>query len=47
MWSMNLGKPQNIPKLNEAMAIDLGANFLGECVIYSIGSGLLVLEYIR
>ena len=37
MWIMNLGKSGEIPKLNEAMAIDLGANMLGEgkiCVWY-------------
>ena len=36
MWIMNLGKSGEIPKLNEAMAIDLGANMLGEgkiCVV--------------
>lgn len=47
MWAMNLGKPANIPKLNEAMAIELGANLLGECVIYVIGAGLLIFEYVR
>lgn len=47
MWAMNLGKPANIPKLNEAMAIELGANLLGECVIYVIGASLLVFEYVR
>lgn len=27
---VKFGKPPNIPKFNEAMAIDLGASFLGE-----------------
>lgn len=47
MWTLNLGKPANIPKLNETMAIELGANLLGEFVIYSIGAGLLIYEYMR
>ena len=47
MWAMNLGKPTNIPQLNEAMAIELGANLLGEIIIFTIGAGLLILEYAR
>ncbi|XP_046402000.1 putative OPA3-like protein CG13603 isoform X2 [Ischnura elegans] len=47
MWVMNLGRPVNIPSLNEAMAIELGANLLGEGIIFSIAAGLLFLEYSR
>lgn len=47
MWAMNLGKPTAVPVLNEAMAIELGANLLGEIVIFTIGAGLLLLEYQR
>ncbi|XP_054258223.1 putative OPA3-like protein CG13603 [Macrosteles quadrilineatus] len=47
MWVMNLGKPVNIPKLNEAMAIELGASLLGEFIIFSIAAGLLLAEYSR
>lgn len=47
MWVMNLGKPVNIPKLNEAMAIELGASLLGEAIIFMIAAGLLVAEYAR
>lgn len=47
MWVMNLGKPVNIPKLNEAMAIELGASLLGEAIIFLIAAGLLVAEYAR
>ncbi|XP_055540942.1 putative OPA3-like protein CG13603 isoform X2 [Wyeomyia smithii] len=47
MWAMNLGKPTNVPVLNEAMAIELGANLLGEIVIFTIGAGLLLMEYQR
>lgn len=47
MWAMNMGKPTNVPQLNETMAIDLGANLLGEVIIFSIGAGLLIFEYVR
>uniref|UniRef100_A0A1B6GE14 OPA3-like protein CG13603 n=1 Tax=Cuerna arida TaxID=1464854 RepID=A0A1B6GE14_9HEMI len=47
MWVMNLGKPVNIPKLNEAMAIELGASLLGEAIIFLIAAGLLLAEYTR
>ncbi|KAL5282716.1 OPA3 family protein [Megaselia abdita] len=47
MWSMNLGKPVAVPPLNEAMATELGANLLGEAVIFGIGAGLLIWEYVR
>lgn len=47
MWALNLGKPVNVPQLNETMAIELGANLLGEVIIFSIGAGLLIFEYVR
>lgn len=47
MWIMNLGKPVNVPQLNEAMAIDLGANMLGETIVFSIAAGILYFEYAR
>lgn len=47
MWILNLGKPVNIPVLSQEMAIELGANLLGETVIFVIGAGLLVIEYNR
>ncbi|XP_043223559.1 putative OPA3-like protein CG13603 [Amphibalanus amphitrite] len=47
MWIMNLGRSGDIPKLNEAMAIDLGANMLGEGVILGIATGVLLYEYNR
>lgn len=47
MWALNLGKPTTVPVLNEAMAIELGANLLGEIIIFTIGAGLLLLEYQR
>jgi hypothetical protein len=47
MWSMNLGTPVSVPKLNEAMAIDLGANLLGETIIFLSAAGILIMEYSR
>lgn len=47
MWALNLGKPASIPQLNETMAIELGANLLGEVIIFTIGAGLLIFEYMR
>ncbi|XP_037072362.1 putative OPA3-like protein CG13603 [Pollicipes pollicipes] len=47
MWVMNLGHTGQVPKLNEAMAIDLGANMLGEGIILGIATGVLVYEYNR
>lgn len=47
MWVMNLGKPVKVPQLNEAMAIELGANMLGETIVFSIAAGILFFEYSR
>ncbi|XP_073950387.1 putative OPA3-like protein CG13603 [Choristoneura fumiferana] len=47
MWILNLGRPVNIPVLSQEMAIELGANLLGESVIFFIGAGLLIIEYNR
>ncbi|EDW24537.1 GL23345 [Drosophila persimilis] len=48
MWALNMGgRSVNVPPLNEAMAIELGANLLGEFIIFTIGAGLLIFEYSR
>lgn len=47
MWVMNLGKTSKVPQLNEAMAIELGANMLGETIVFSIAAGILFFEYSR
>lgn len=47
MWALNLGKPVNVPPLTEAMAVELGANLLGEIIIFAIGAGVLIFEYAR
>ncbi|CAK9303647.1 unnamed protein product [Gordionus sp. m RMFG-2023] len=47
MHLLGLGKPSHVEKLNEAMAIELGSDLLGELVIFLIAVGTLSLEYIR
>lgn len=47
MYVMNLGKPTKVAKLNEAMAIELGASLMSEVVIFGVAGGCLILEYNR
>ncbi|XP_015922336.1 putative OPA3-like protein CG13603 [Parasteatoda tepidariorum] len=47
MRLLNLGKPSEVPKLNEAMAIELGADLLGEATIFMIAVFTITAEYIR
>jgi hypothetical protein len=47
MWILNLGKPVNVPTLSETMAIELGANLIGEGIIFMVAAGILYLEYTR
>lgn len=47
MKLLGLGKPVKVQKLNEAMAIDLGAELLGETIIFATAAGTLIAEYIR
>lgn len=47
MYVMNLGKPTKVAKLNEAMAIELGASLMGEIIIFSVAGGCIMLEYVR
>ncbi|KAJ9597264.1 hypothetical protein L9F63_011868, partial [Diploptera punctata] len=47
MWIMNLGKPVSVPQLNEQMAIELGANLIGETLIFVMAAGILFMEYSR
>lgn len=42
-----MGKPDSIPRLNEQMAIELGANLLGETIVFVSAAGILILEYNR
>lgn len=47
MYVMNLGKPTKVAKLNDAMAIELGASLIGEVIIFSVATLCLVLELTR
>lgn len=47
MRILNLGKPTDVPKLNEAMAIELGAELLGEMIIFGSAAATLIAEYMR
>ncbi|KYN37455.1 hypothetical protein ALC56_08168 [Trachymyrmex septentrionalis] len=47
MYIMNLGKPTKVAKLNEAMAIELGASLIGELIIFSVAGACVILEYNR
>ena len=44
---MGMGKAQHVEKLNDEMAIDLGAEMLGEFVIYSVAAMTIYFEYNR
>ncbi|XP_054714400.1 putative OPA3-like protein CG13603 [Uloborus diversus] len=47
MRLLNLGKPSEVPKLNETMAIELGADLIGEFTIFMVAAISLTAEYIR
>lgn len=47
MYLMNLRKPTKVSKLNEQMAIELGASLMGEVIIFSVAGGCLLFEYNR
>ncbi|XP_012057382.1 PREDICTED: putative OPA3-like protein CG13603 [Atta cephalotes] len=47
MYVMNLGKPTKVAKLNETMAIELGASLMGELIIFGVAGACVILEYNR
>jgi hypothetical protein len=47
MRMLNLGKPKDVKKLDENAAIDLGADLLGEFIIFGVAAGTLTLEFMR
>lgn len=47
IWILSLGKPTSYPKLTDDRATELGANLLGEIIVFVIGSSILILEYVR
>ena len=44
---MGLGKTKEVKPLTEEMAVDLGADMLGEIFIFTVGVSLLSAEYWR
>lgn len=47
MYMMNLGKPTKVAKLNENMAIELGASLMGEVIIFGLAGACVMFEYNR
>lgn len=47
MRILNLGKPSEVPPLNEAMAIELGSELLGEIIVFASAAATLIAEYMR
>ncbi|XP_053204775.1 optic atrophy 3 protein homolog [Panonychus citri] len=47
MKLLNLGKPNQVTKLNENSAIELGAELLGESIIFCIAVITVTLEFMR
>ena len=47
MWGRNSDRPVEIPKLNEEMAIKLGARILVEQIMYGIAAAILIAIYVR
>lgn len=47
MRLLNLGKPSEVTKLNENMAIELGAELLGEAIIFCVAVFTITAEYVR
>ena len=47
IFPLGLGKPSNVKKLNETAAIELGAELLGESIIFFIAVLTLSAEYYR
>ena len=47
LWLMHSGKPVNITVLSEQSAIELGANLLGETIIFVVAAAILTAEYAR
>ncbi|XP_022193242.1 putative OPA3-like protein CG13603 [Nilaparvata lugens] len=47
MYALNLGKPVTVARLNEATAIDLGGDILGEFIVFFIAGAILTNEYVK
>lgn len=44
MMLLNLGRPIKVEPLNEAVAIELGAELLGELIVFSVAAAGLIFE---
>ncbi|VDK39061.1 unnamed protein product [Taenia asiatica] len=44
---LGLGKPKDVKRLPDENAAEVGAEILGECIMFSIGAFILFLEYRR
>ena len=47
MQLMGLGKPTDVKPLSDEMAVELGAEMLGEVIIFTMGAAIIYLEYRR
>lgn len=47
MRMLNLGKPREVKKLDQNAAIELGAELLGEFVMFTVAAVTLTAEYVR
>jgi len=48
LWQHNLGiQPTTVKPLNEEMAVEVAADMLGELIIFSIASSLVIFEFLR
>ncbi|XP_033127098.1 optic atrophy 3 protein homolog [Anneissia japonica] len=47
MRSLGLGNPKKVERLSEDAAVELGAEMLGEGIVFSVAVGTIVFEYWR
>ena len=47
MSLLGLPRTKGVAKLNEEMAVELGAEMLGEILVFFVGTGTIYLEYRR
>ncbi|XP_030370849.1 putative OPA3-like protein CG13603 [Scaptodrosophila lebanonensis] len=47
MLMLRMKQPKRVPPLNDAMAIEVGGDILGELIIFIIGVSLIMLEFSR
>lgn len=47
MYVLGFGKPVAVKPLTEEMAVQLGADMLGEMIVFGIAVGVVFHEYVR